>query len=239
MNICRVNRDEATRAKGVAIVIDVIRAFSVAGYAFAGGARGIWLVRAVEEAQALRTKEPEALLAGEVNGRLIPGFDFNNSPFLMAHADVAGRQLIQRTGAGTQGAVNASGATYVLLCALTNASATAAYARRLAASTGGNVTLVPTGSTSDFTFGNEDELCADYVEALLRERADASELLARDIAGLKASGRFDPWKMGYPDFPEGDIAAVLAVDRFDFAMVGSRREWQGITYLDAQRVNPS
>lgn len=239
MNICRVNRDEATRANGVAIVIDVIRAFSVAGYAFAGGARGIWLVRTVEEAQALRAKDPGVLLAGEVNGRLIPGFDFNNSPSLMAHADVAGRQLIQRTGAGTQGAVNASSAPYVLLCALTNARATAAYARSLAASTGGNITLVPTGATSDFTFGNEDELCADYVEALLRERADAPELLASGIADLKASGRFDPWKMGYPDFPEGDIAAVLAVDRFDFAMVGSRKEWQGITYLAAQRVNPS
>jgi hypothetical protein len=38
------NRDSAAQARGV-VVIDVIRAFSVAAYAFAGGARGLWLVR--------------------------------------------------------------------------------------------------------------------------------------------------------------------------------------------------
>src|SRR5713101_6748950 len=99
IEIRRVNRLEAMDARGVVIVIDVIRAFSVAAYAFARGARGLWLVRAVEEAFALREREPEvllsgthpkndkqaqrALLAGEVGGRLIPGFDLNNSPARM------------------------------------------------------------------------------------------------------------------------------------------------------------
>ncbi len=91
-------------ARGVVIVIDVIRAFTVAAYAFAGGAARLWLVSAVDEAFALREREPGALLAGEVGGRLIPGFDFNNSPSLMAATEVHGRLLIQRTGAGTQGA---------------------------------------------------------------------------------------------------------------------------------------
>jgi 2-phosphosulfolactate phosphatase len=80
MEIRRVNRLEASSARGVVIVIDVIRAFSVAAYAFTGGAQAIWLVRTVEEAQAMRQREPQALLAGEVGGRLISGFDFNNSP---------------------------------------------------------------------------------------------------------------------------------------------------------------
>src|SRR5260370_32736506 len=144
MYIDRVDRASAQQARGIVIVIDVIRAFSVAGYAFAGGARSIWLVRTIEEAQTLRTREPAALLAGEVGGRLIPGFDFNNSPALMARADIHNRQLIQRTGAGTQGAVNASNATYTLLCALTNAKATATYARMLAKETGASITLLPT-----------------------------------------------------------------------------------------------
>lgn len=39
------NRDSAAQARGVVVVIDVIHAFSVAAYAFAGGARGLWLVR--------------------------------------------------------------------------------------------------------------------------------------------------------------------------------------------------
>lgn len=105
MEIRRVGHSRALEARGVVVVIDVIRAFSVAAYAFAGGAQSLWLVRTVEEAQALREREPDALLIGEVGGRLIEGFDFNNSPSRMAAADVCGRLLIQRTGAGTRGAI--------------------------------------------------------------------------------------------------------------------------------------
>lgn len=246
MQIFRVNHATAEQARGVAIVIDVIRAFTVAGNAFARGAATLWLVRSIEDAQFLRERAPEALftgrppkvaLAGEVGGRLIPGFDFNNSPARMATADVQGRLLIQRTGAGTQGAVRAAHASTILLCALTNAQATAQYARTVAEASEGIITLYPTGSTQDFAFGSEDELCADYVEALLRQREDAPKVLARGIEQLHTSSRFDLWKQGDPDFPEEDIAAVLDANRFDFAMQGFHKEWQGVTYVEVQRVN--
>ncbi len=58
MEIYRIDHLHASQAQGLVIVIDVIRAFTVAGYAFAGGARKLWLVQAVEEAQALRRREP-------------------------------------------------------------------------------------------------------------------------------------------------------------------------------------
>src|SRR5215467_10690648 len=98
MEIRRINHDTAAEGRGVVVVIDVIRAFSVAAYAFAGGARELWLVRHVEEALALRDCKPLALLAGEVNGRKIAGFDFSNSPAEIAQAQVKGRLIIQRTG---------------------------------------------------------------------------------------------------------------------------------------------
>jgi 2-phosphosulfolactate phosphatase len=237
MKIFRVDRTTATQARGVVIVIDVIRAFTVAGYAFAAGAQRLWLVSTVEEALALRAREPQALLAGEVQGRLINGFDMNNSPARMAAAAVRGRLIIQRTGAGTQGAVLASSASHLLLCALTNARATATYARSLALSSGGVITLLPTGSAEDFVYGSEDTVCADYIEALLRERDDALDILDKDIEQLHTSGRFELWEQGHIDFPFADIAAVLDVDRFNFAMVGTHQEWQGITYVDVQRVN--
>ena len=91
----------AAVARGLVVVIDVLRAFTTAAYAFAGGATKILLVRTVEEALALRELVPDALLIGEVGGRLIPGLDLNNSPSVMAATEVAGRPLIQRTGAGT------------------------------------------------------------------------------------------------------------------------------------------
>lgn len=103
--IQRVYREQEERATGIVIAIDVIRAFTVAACAFAGGASSLWLVRTVPEALAMRERDPSALLAGEIGGRLIPGFGLNNSPSLMSRADVRGRRIIQRTGAGTQGAV--------------------------------------------------------------------------------------------------------------------------------------
>lgn len=238
MEIQRVHRMDAAQARGIVIVIDVIRAFSVAAYALAGGAQGLWLVRTVEEALALREHEPAALLAGEVGGRLIPGFDFNNSPARMAGADVQGRWLIQRTGAGTQGAVGASNAAHLLLCSMVNARATAAYARHLAATGDGPITLLPTETISSTGIQPiEDHVCADYLEALLRERADAEQRLADGIARLRASGRLAVFERGSPDFPSEDIAAFLAADRFRFAMVGAREHWNQIAYIRVQRVD--
>jgi len=62
VEIFRTDPTHAAEARGIVIVIDVIRAFSVAGYAFAGGARGIWLVRTADEAMALRERDMTALL---------------------------------------------------------------------------------------------------------------------------------------------------------------------------------
>jgi 2-phosphosulfolactate phosphatase len=235
LEIRRVNLQEATLAQGVVIVIDVIRAFSVAAYAFSGGAQRLWLVRSVQDAFALREHEPNALLAGEVGGRLIPGFDFNNSPSLMAAADVNGRLLIQCTGAGTQGAVGAVNATHMLICSLVNAKATAISVRNLADTTGELITLLPTFYKSDVV--SEDSVCADYLEALLYGHDDASTSLAKEITHLEQSGRFDFLKFGDPDFPFDDIAAILDIDRFDFVMVGTHKQWKDITYVEVEKWN--
>jgi 2-phosphosulfolactate phosphatase len=238
MQLLRVNRATAEQARGVVIVIDVIRAFTVAGYAFAGGASGLWLVREATEAQALRARDPQALLAGEVGGRLIPGFDLNNSPALIQRADLRGKRLIQRTGAGTQGAVSVTNADVVLLCALTNAEATVRYALKLAQKGQGLITTLPTGEKDDFVYGNEDALCADYIEALIQGDHDAAQtILARGIPELRASGRFALWEEGHADFPADDIPAALALNRFDFAMVGQHQQWHSINYVDVQRMN--
>ena len=236
LDIRRVYRLDAAQARGGVIVIDVIRAFTVAAYAFAGGARRLWLVRTTDEAFALRRQEPEALLAGEIGGRLIPGFDLNNSPSLMTVTNVQARTIIQRTGAGTQGAVGATNAEHLLICSLANARATATYARKLAETTGGLVTLLPTeGSGPNLPYVGEDSVCADYLEALLREQENAQALLANSLTRLEASGRFDFLKQGDVDFPFEDIALIKGVDRFSFAMVGRRKQVDGFDYVEVER----
>lgn len=238
VKIHRLNFLRAGEARGVTIVIDVIRAFTVAAYAFAAGANRLWLVRTTDEAFALRRREPAALLAGEIGGRLIPGFDFNNSPALVARAPVAGRLLIQRTGAGTQGAVNAAHARHLLICSLVNASATARYACTLASETGELITLLPTGKPDEAFPLTEDDFCADYLEALITGRNDAPQVLADRITQLRTSERFAEWQQGIEqDFPAEDIEKVLDANRFHFAMVGTRQEWDGITYVEVKRLD--
>jgi 2-phosphosulfolactate phosphatase len=238
IKIHRLNFLRAGEARGITIVIDVIRAFTVAAYALAAGANCLWLVRTTDEAFALRRREPGALLAGEIAGRLIPGFDFNNSPALMARAPVVDRLLIQRTGAGTQGAVNAAHARYLLVCSLVNAKATARYASALAGETGEPINLLPTGRPDEASPLTEDDFCADYLEALITGRRDAPQVLADRIAQLRTSERFAEWQQGNEqDFPAEDIEKVLDANRFSFAMVGTRQEWDGITYVEVKRLD--
>ena len=142
--------------------------------------------------------------------------------------------IIQRTGAGTQGAVNAVNATHLLLCSLTNAHATALYARKLAESAEGLVTLLPTAAFED-SYQDEDDVCADYLEALLQERDDAAEVLAGGIAYLHAIERFQWFEPDTSDAPLADVAAILATDCFNFAMVGTRKQWRDITYVDVEK----
>lgn len=240
-SIERLHGRDAEQARGVAVVIDVLRAFTVAACALAGGARELLLVRTVEEAFAVRSAHfPDALLAGEVDGRMIPGFDLNNSPVMMQSADVRERLIIQRTGAGTQGAVSANNASRLLVAALVNARATAAYATQLAASVDGRrITLVPTANTieDEGRQAIEDDVCAEYLEALLRGREDAANILADGIARLAANERLGIWTQGWDDFPPGDVTIALAADRFDFAMEGERRTYGAVKSIAVRRVD--
>jgi 2-phosphosulfolactate phosphatase len=205
----------AAEARGLVVVIDVLRAFTTAAYAFAGGATEILLVRTVEEAFALKALVPDALLIGEVGGRLIPGFDLDNSPTHMAAADVAGRPLIQRTGAGTQCAVLCSDVDALVLGSLVVAAATV---RHVSARSPDVVSLLATEPTHDAL--NEDDACADHLQALLAGRPVDAE---RTAATVRAAGmeREIVQRLG-ADFPATDIDLAVAVDRFDFAMTAER-----------------
>lgn len=63
---------------GPVVVVDVIRAFSTAAYAFGAGARCIYLVATVEEALAFKAANAGALAMGEERGFRPEGFDLPN-----------------------------------------------------------------------------------------------------------------------------------------------------------------
>jgi 2-phosphosulfolactate phosphatase len=207
-------RWEVEDVRGVVVVVDVLRAFTTAAYAFASGASAIWLVGTVKDAFDLSREIPDSLTMGEEHGRRPVGFDFSNSPVEVASADLKGRVLVQRTSAGTQGAIAAQNAERLFASSLVCASATAKAVR----DTGlGVPTYVITGRFQDSPDGGEDDLVA----AQLIERARLGDTLETAATRDAVAGSWWAQKLGElgtNDVHQDDIAYSVDVDRFDFAM---------------------
>jgi 2-phosphosulfolactate phosphatase len=202
----------ARAARGVAVVIDVFRAFSVACYAFANGAHRIIPVGDIDEARRLKLAHPEFVTLGERHARKLEGFDYGNSPTHIEHQDFTGRTLVHTTHAGTQGLVNATQAEVVITGSLVNAAAICRYIERLAPA---EVSLVRMGQDARERC-DEDDLCALLLAARLRgERFDSTTIRALLRAAPSARKFFDAeatWA------PERDFELCTDVDRFDFVL---------------------
>src|SRR4030095_9656433 len=105
MKFLYTNLETCHEATGIVVVIDVIRAFTNAPFAFSRGVQEIYPVSTVEEALKFKAKTPNSLSCGEVGGIAPEGFDFGNSPTQTKMLDLKGKILVQRTGVGTQGIV--------------------------------------------------------------------------------------------------------------------------------------
>ena len=218
MQIERATNDTCGSATGTVVVIDVIRAFTTAAYAFAAGAREITLVGTVAEALALRERRPGALMMGEVDGLPAAGFDLDNSPAALIGRDLGGLRLIHRTTAGTQGVVRSLRAETLLASSFVCASATARYITRQSPA---SVTLVVTGILLGRD-GDEDAAYADYLAALLRGATpDPAPYIQRVYASTAGRMFADT---AQPEYPAADLACCTELDRFDFAMLVERRD---------------
>jgi 2-phosphosulfolactate phosphatase len=203
----------AAGARGIALVIDVFRAFTVAPHAVAAGASRVIPVAAIEDALALRDRLPGAVLIGERHARKLPGFDAGNSPTDVLALGVAGRPVVHTTHAGTQGLTAATGADEVLTASLVNVSALVRYVRSRAPT---QVTIVRMGHEARERCA-EDDLCAEALVGLFEGRpapttAEARDRLRDAPAALKF---FDPacdWA------PRPDFDYCTEVDRFDFVL---------------------
>ena len=191
------------------MIIDVIRAFTTAAYAFSAGIEEIELVATVEEALSR-----PGFRMGEVDGRLIPAFDHNNSPSRMMERRLSGRAL-QRTGSGTQGVVLATQAQSLWLGSLVVTSATAR-----ALQDKDEVTLVAMNAYPEGT-EDEDLAAALYLQSLLRGEPPPTERTLSMVRSSISAALFAP---GDPDRPIEDLDCCTAIDAFDFAMRVHRQD---------------
>ncbi len=162
INIIQGN-DHQLQEATVNVVIDVIRAFTVAHYAFLNGASTILLVNRVEEAFQLKQENPTLLLAGEINGVAISGFDLDNSPYRMDHADVANRTIVQKTTNGVKATLHSLNADHVFVTGFSNAKTLASYLRTLLQDKKSPIiNIVASHPRSD-----DDLACAEYMKGII------------------------------------------------------------------------
>ncbi|MFD8690319.1 2-phosphosulfolactate phosphatase [Streptomyces sp. NPDC059651] len=195
----------------VAVVVDVMRAFTVAAWAFARGAERIVLAASLDEARALKERHPDWVAIKD--GPSAPGFDAVNSPGLLRTMDLGGRTVVQKTTAGTVGALAVKDAHLVLCASFVVAEATARLLRQRA---GDSATFVVTGEDGR---ADEDLACAQYIAGRADGTVtDAAGFLRRAATSRAAAELAEGVRQGvHPD----DVALCVELDRFPFAMVAA------------------
>ena len=220
----------ARQAKGLTVIIDVFRAFTVEAFLMRNNAARIIPVSSVDWAFAYRQKHPEAVLCGERKGVIVDGFDYGNSPSQIENTDFTGKTVIHTTSAGTQGIANAVNAEEILGGSLVTARAIAAYIRQKKPQTVSLVCMGLGGARKT----DEDELCALYIRGLVT--GNPVRVIEQRIARLKYTDGakfFDESKQAV--FPERDFHLSTARDSFDFVLRLQKDPETGLGYME--RVN--
>ncbi len=203
--------DDLHESPRVAVVIDVMRAFTVAAWAFAKGAERIIFAESLDDARELKARQPDWLTLQD--GAPLPGFDLVNSPALVKSADLDGRVIVQKSTAGTVGALAAANSEVLLCASFVVAAATADYLLDHGTDA---ATFVVTGEGGQ---AEEDLACAEYIASrisLKAERPDRYLDRAREsTAAQKLTARA---MRGGNGVDPADVGLCVEPDRFTFAM---------------------
>lgn len=219
----------ARKAKGLTVIIDVFRAFSVACYAYSAGVYKIITTSDVSEAFKLKEEYPNSVLAGERNEMKIEGFDFGNSPTEIIRGSVKGKTLIHTTTAGTAGLANAFNADVLLTASLVNAGAVAQYIKSMNPE---HVSLVAMGYRATIS-AEEDLLCAEIIESKLRNVNLITEDRIKDLVNTSGKRFFNPENADFS--PPSDFFLCTMINRFNFVLKAIKRPDNNI---ELHRIDP-
>ena len=209
----------AKQAEGLTVIIDVFRAFSLECYLHDMGVKEIRPVGTIDEAFELRDAIVDSVLVGERGGKKCEGFDYGNSPSTVVPQDVTGKTIVHTTSAGTQGIVNATGASEIITGSLVNAKAVAQYIMEKQPEV---VSLVCMGNAG-VAPALEDELCAEYIKSIL-EGNEMQDIENRAAALQYTGGSHFFDKERQEIYPEEDFWMCVKCNRFPFVIQIERDE---------------
>lgn len=220
----------AKEAKGIVVIIDVFRAFSVEAYLANNNAYRIYPVGDKEIAYKCKEKDNSVILIGERKGIKLPDFNHGNSPSEIENIDFTGKKIIHTTSSGTQGIANAISAEEILTGSLVNAKAIANYIKQKSPE---NVTLVPMGLGGKED-SDEDTLCAYYIKSLLEGREiDISDKIEK-LKTTSGAKFFDKSKNDV--FPQRDFYLCTDINKFNFVLKVVRDKKE-LDYVEKIEIN--
>ncbi len=217
----------ARKAKGLTVIIDVFRAFTVEAFLSQKNAAKIIPVSSVDFSLEYKKNNPDTILCGERGGKIVEGFDYGNSPSQIENVDFSGKTVIHTTSAGTQGIANAVNADEILGGSLVTAKAIAKYIKKKNPE---YVSLVGMGLAGERPT-DEDILCAEYIKSILEEKplTDMAERIEK-IKLTDGAKFFD--KAQQSVFPERDFHLSTAFDSFDFILRLTKDSQTGLDCME-------
>lgn len=221
------NIEGAKKAKGLTVIIDVFRAFSMETYLTKNNAEKIIPIGEIEAAFEYKKANPDVVLCGERRGIKVEGFDHGNSPAQIENIDFTGKTVIHTTSAGTQGIVNATGADEIIGGNLVCAKAIADY---ITYSNPKHVSLVCMGLMG-CRKTDEDTLCAEYIKSRLEGKP--LEDIEERIEALKLTSGAQFFKPELKHvFPERDFELCTKINSFPFVLRLKKDENGGPSYME-------
>ncbi len=208
----------AKKAKGLTVIIDVFRAFSVACYVMNNNAKTILPVSDIEHAYELKHQNPDYILIGERGDRKPEGFDFGNSPSQILNVDFAGKTVIHTTSAGTHGLVNAVNADERITGSFVNAPAIVQYIKMKKPKV---VSLVCMGYSMKQPT-EEDTFCAEYIKACLENQSTDFNKMRKTIRHTSAKRLFIPENQAFS--PASDFDLCTDLGRFNFILIAEKKD---------------
>ncbi len=202
----------AKEATGLAVIIDVFRAFSTACYLYNSGVETIIPTDSLNFAYKYREENENVILVGERSGIMVNRFDYGNSPCRVKDLDLSGKIAILSTSSGTKGLVNAKRATQVITGSFVNAKAIARYIKNESPEV---VSLVAMGMGGGIEKAEEDDLLADYIESLLLGKDFDLDLVKHTLRFGSGKRFFDTYSK---HSPLGDFESCLNFNEFDFIL---------------------
>jgi 2-phosphosulfolactate phosphatase len=202
----------AKKAKGLTVIIDVFRAFTVECYLVNRGAKSIIPIGDINDAYKLKQENPDYILIGERFEKRPEGFDFGNSPSQVKDFDFTGKSIVHTTSSGTQGIVNAVNADEIITGSFVNVGAIIEYIKQKNPT---NVSLVAMGYASEYPT-EEDTFCAEYIKNSLEGNSSDYEEMKEIIRNTSGKRFFVEEKQGHA--PEIDFHLCLEKSIFNFVL---------------------